>query len=386
MRITRQLADIIVRKTKELTLMNMNVMDRNGIIISSSDPQRIGTLHKGAIEVIRTEDEMIISTEDTMRWAGTKPGINMPIFFQNELVGVIGITGQEAEVIPFGRAVRMMTEMLLQQAYLTEQIEMKERAKAYLVQEMISPSEQTSKDVLLARGQLLGVDLTLPRSMMIIHVEMNDKMTSGDLDQSYYRFTEITRLFHNPKQTLLAQLGLDTWVVIPEISCYKNEKHAKEELLHISSKIAAFISSRFKTDAQIAIGKGCKNADELAKSFQETLSLLKIIYRYPEKGQVMHIDDAALELILGEISETSGERIIHETLGDLHQYPDLLNTLQSFYDSDMNLNETARKMGIHRNTLMYRLDRIESLIHANPKQFHQAVRIQLALMLYKYKM
>lgn len=385
MRITRQLADIIVKKTKELTLMNMNVMDRNGMIISSSDPQRIGTLHKGAIEVIRTGDEMTISSEDTMRWAGTKPGINMPIFFQNELVGVIGITGQEAEVIPFGRAVKMMTEMLLQQAYLTEQIEMKERAKAFLVQEMISPSEQTSKDVLLARGQLLGIDLTLPRSMMVIHVEMKDKMTS-DLDQSYYRFAEITRLFNNPKQTLLAQLGLDHWVIIPEIAGCRDEKQAKEELLNISSKITAFISSRFKTDAQIAIGKGCKNVDELAKSFQETLSLLKIIHKYPEKGQVMHIDDAALELILGEISETSGERIIRETLKELHQYPDLLHTLQSFYDSDMNLNETARKMGIHRNTLMYRLDRIESLIKANPKQFHQAVRIQLALMLYKYKM
>lgn len=385
MRITRQIADIIVKKTMELTLMNMNVMDRNGIILSSSDPQRIGTLHKGAMEVIRTEDEMVISPEDTMRWEGTKPGINMPVFFQNELVGVIGITGQEAEVIPFGRAVKMMTEMLLQQSYLTEQIEMKERAKAYLVQEMISASEQTSKDVLLARGQLLGIDLALPRSIMIIHVEMNDKMTS-DLDQSYYRFTEITRFFNNPKQTLLAQLGLDHWVVIPEIADYKNEKQAKEELLHISSKMVAFISSRFKTDAQIAIGKGCNHVDELAKSFQETLSLLKIIHKYPEKGQVMHIDDAALELILGEISETSGERIIRETLKELHQYPDLLNTLQSFYDSDMNLNETARKMGIHRNTLMYRLDRIEGLIHANPKQFHQAVRLQLALMLYKLKL
>lgn len=79
MKVTKQLADIIVKKTKELTQMNMNVMDKEGMIISSSDPERIGMLHEGAIQVVRTGEEVIISPETmTTRWAGTKPGINMP--------------------------------------------------------------------------------------------------------------------------------------------------------------------------------------------------------------------------------------------------------------------------------------------------------------------
>ncbi|GGG01461.1 CdaR family transcriptional regulator [Paenibacillus abyssi] len=385
MRLTRQVADLIVKKTKELTQMNMNVMDKEGIIVSSSVPERIGTLHEGAIEVVRTGEEMIISSNTTSRWAGTKPGINMPIFFHHEIIGVIGITGLEAEVIPFGRAVRMMTELLLQQSYLSEQIEMKERAKAYLVQEMISGTEHSSLEILHARGELLGIDLTLPRSIMIIQIHMNDKIFE-ESDQSYYRMMDLTRLFRNPKQTLLAQLGLNRWVVITELSAYKNEQHAKEELLTISSSIMKWISDRLKTGAQIVLGKVCKDINEMGISFHELLRLLEVLHKYSDKGPILHIDDATLELVLSEISHTSRQRIIEEELGELIHYPELVDTLQSFYDCDMNFSLTARTMGIHRNTLMYRLDRIESFLKASPRQFRQGVRIQLAILLYKLKM
>ncbi|CAM3023736.1 sugar diacid recognition domain-containing protein [Paenibacillus sediminis] len=383
--VTKQLADMIVKKTKELTQMNMNVMDKEGVIISSSDPERIGKLHEGAIEVVRTGEEIIISSEMTNRWAGTKPGINMPILFHNEIIGVIGITGQEADVIPFGRAVKMMTEMLLQQSYLTEQIEMKERAKAYLVHEMISGIEHSSMDILQARGQLLGIDLTLPRSIMIIQLGMNDRV-SESFNQSYYRLMDITQLFRSPKQTLLAQFGHDRWVVITELSAYRNEQHAKKDLIDISAKIMKTISDRLQTDARIALGKLCKDVNELGRSFHELLHMLEFACKMPIKEPIIHIDDASLEMILSEISDTSRERMIEEELGELIHYPDLIDTLQAFYDCDMNYSETARTMGIHRNTLMYRLDRIDSFLKASPKQFRQAVRTQLAILLYKLNM
>ncbi|MVO98652.1 hypothetical protein EDM21_03725 [Paenibacillus sp. N10] len=52
--VTKQLAGTMVRKTKELTRMNMNVMDRERVTISSSAPKRVGTLYGRAIEVVRT--------------------------------------------------------------------------------------------------------------------------------------------------------------------------------------------------------------------------------------------------------------------------------------------------------------------------------------------
>ncbi|WP_068773836.1 sugar diacid recognition domain-containing protein [Paenibacillus sp. FJAT-26967] len=385
MQVTKQLADIIVRKTKELTQMNMNVMDREGVIISSSDPKRVGTLHGGAVEVVRTGEEMIISPETTNKWAGTKPGINMPLYFHDEIIGVIGITGRETEVIPFGRAVKMMTEMQLQQSYLSEQIEMTERARSYLVQDIISGAEREPMDILLARGQLLGIDLTLPRSIMIIQLSACPAL-ADDFDQAYYRVLDITRMFRSPKQTLLAQIGRDRWVVLTDLSFYKTDKQAKEDLIAISHSIIKTITERLQADVRIAIGKGCRNVQELGQSFRELLRMIETISKYPDKGPVMHMDDAMLELILADIPDSSKLKIIREELGGLIEHKDLLETLQSFYTCEMNFSMTARQMGIHRNTLMYRMERIENLVKGNPRHFQEALRIQLAMMLYKLMM
>ncbi len=375
MQLTRKIADTIVKKTKELTQLNMNVMDKHGVIISSSDPGRIGTLHEGAVHVIRNGEEMIISEQNACIWSGTKPGINMPIFFRSEIVGVIGITGMEAEVVPFGRAVKMMTELLMQQSYLAEQVEMKERSKMYLVQELITKTEQTTVDSLYARGELLDVNLSLPRVIMILQ-------TNADDDLQAFRSKDIARLYPNEKETLIAQYGRGRWVVMAETSTYKTDRHAKKDLLEIAAKIYSFLTDWFQTDAYIAIGRRC-NIEELGGSFRETVKMLDITKKKSNKGGIFHIEDAAIELILSDVKEDSSRRLITQVLGELVQHPILLVSLQAFYDNNMNFHMAARNLGIHRNTLLYRLNRVEALLGEDPRQFQQAMRIQLGLLLYR---
>ncbi|MBD0382090.1 CdaR family transcriptional regulator [Paenibacillus sedimenti] len=382
MRFTRQLADTIVSKTKELTLLNMNVMDRNGIILSSSDPDRIGTLHAGAIEVVRTGEEIVITAETAGKLAGTKPGINMPIFFQNELVGVIGITGQESEVVPFGRAVRMMTEMLLQQSYLSEQVELKERAKSYLVGEIMVGVEPENEDMLYARGELLGIDLSLPRAVMAIEI-CGHESTRDQFYQSFQQVRGIVKLFPNPQQTVLAELGNQRWILMADLSAYKNEKVSKQSLLGIASKIFSMAAVWFKGEARIAVGGKCGNIKELGRSVHDALKLVDMLRKDGGLPPVMHIEDTALEFILNDIPEASGQRLIEKVLGELAGDDLLMETLQTFYDQNMNLATTAKAMNIHRNTLLYRLERVQSLLGMNPRSFRNAIRIQIALLLYR---
>lgn len=168
MKLNKSLADTIVRRTREVTQLNINVMDKNGMIISSSDESRINTFHEAALQVVASGQDFLLSPQECRRWTGTRPGINMPIYFQNEIVGVIGISGSPREVVPFGKAVRMMTEMMLQQAYLTEQMAMAERSLNFLIQDIISGSLNSTPDVIRSRAELLGIQFRGPRSIILV--------------------------------------------------------------------------------------------------------------------------------------------------------------------------------------------------------------------------
>ena len=73
----------------------INIMDREGTIIASTEQERIGTFHQGAAEVIATGKPVLIETMDLPRYPGAKEGYNMPIFLKDELIGVVGIFGCE---------------------------------------------------------------------------------------------------------------------------------------------------------------------------------------------------------------------------------------------------------------------------------------------------
>ncbi|REK71804.1 CdaR family transcriptional regulator [Paenibacillus paeoniae] len=377
MRITRKIADMIVNKTRDLTQLNMNVMDKHGTIISSSDSSRIGMLHEGAVQVVRTGEEVMITREQASRWSGSKPGINMPIYFHAEVVGVIGISGQESEVIPFGRAVRMMTELLLHQSYLTEQVEMKERSKMYLVQELIAAIDPAAKDGLYTRGELLGVDLRLPRVLMIIQMDQLENSTDYEI-----RFKDVAALFPNPQETLIAQLGRGRWMVLADTTVYRTNRHAKSALMDIAGKLHLLLSDWFRNTSYIAVGRVCPDIALISASFHETVSMLEIAKKADKEEAVFHVEDAALELVLAEVSETTARQLIARVLGELIEHPALMETLHAFYRNNMNLNETAGVLGIHRNTLLYRLDRAATFMGEDPRQFQQGMRIQLGLMLH----
>lgn len=380
--LSEDLARKIVEKSKEATDFNINVMNKEGIIISSSDPKRIDTFHEGAFQVIQTGEEMIISQENWTQWSGTKPGINMPITFHNQIVGVIGITGEPNEVIPYAKAIRLMTEMILQEAFLLEQISIEERTKEYLVHEIISNHFEETPDEMIAKAELLKIDLTLKRAILLIHIQ-------GDLEEIHKfeanlpRFKELNSLFPIPEQVLITQIKPDLWVVIIALSKHYAENRAKSELYKVASQIMKTIRSWSKINVRITIGNAYPALNKLKKSYDEAKNALKILNTFPNMEDVAHISDLVLEQVLLDVKEETRELLIRESLYNLLSDSELLQTLQSFFHCSCNVTDTAKMMNLHRNTLLYRLQKIGELTGLNPKVFKDAMQLQIALLFIK---
>ena len=100
---------------------------------------------KGRHIVAKTEEVLWITEENMADWHGTKPGVNMPIHFQQQLVGVIGITGNPAELREIATLVQLTTEMMVHQSLITSRAEWKRKMKELIFEELIS-GEPLSSD------------------------------------------------------------------------------------------------------------------------------------------------------------------------------------------------------------------------------------------------
>lgn len=77
------------------------------------------------------------------------------------------------------------------------------------------------------------------------------------------------------------------------------------------------------------------------------------------------------------------EMFIHEVFGE--KIPDVFNeetatTIQKFFENNLNISETARQLYVHRNTLVYRLERLEKAIGLDIRRFDDAMTFKIAMM------
>jgi carbohydrate diacid regulator len=94
-----------------------------------------------------------------------------------------------------------------------------------------------------------------------------------------------------------------------------------------------------------------------------------------------------LERFLSDVSPELGAnynaRIFNRKTARLFN-DEMIHTIETFFDNSLNLSETARKLYIHRNTLVYRLEKIRKLTGLDLREFEHAITFKVALMVKKY--
>jgi carbohydrate diacid regulator len=109
------LAQDIVDRAMAILPCNVNVMDSQGLILGSGEPERINTRHEGAQLVLANGRVVEIDAPTAKHLKGVQPGINLPLMLDQRLIGVLGITGEPEQLRTYAELVRMTAEMLVSQ-------------------------------------------------------------------------------------------------------------------------------------------------------------------------------------------------------------------------------------------------------------------------------
>lgn len=136
---------------------------------------------------------------------------------------------------------------------------------------------------------------------------------------------------------------------------------------------------------RIAIGGTVKTLADLSTSFSQAMAAVRMRNAVCSKGEIHSFKEYILIKMLEDLPKYKLNEYL-ETLMDtgakeIFSDPEMINTAEEFLENSLNVSETSRKLYLHRNTLTYRLDKIEKATGLNIRKFSDAVTFRLITIL-----
>ena len=160
-----------------------------------------------------------------------------------------------------------------------------------------------------------------------------------------------------------------------------------EDLEKIAVNIEETLKNELRIKTIIGIGTVAEHLRELADSYKEAQTAIEVGKVFDTEKSVMHYENLGIGRLIYQLPTTLCEIFLREvfkknSLDSLDQ--ETLFTINKFFENSLNVSETSRKLFVHRNTLVYRLEKIRKLTGLDLRQFDHAIVFRVALMVRQY--
>ena len=347
------LAQNIVKTIEANIGYHINFMDKNGVIIASSDPDRIGDIHEVSVIVLRTKREFITTAE--MTYKHSREGIDLPVEVDQEIIGTIGITGKVAAVKLFGPIIKSMSELLIKN-YLSD------NERHYLVE----------RERLLVEHLLFSSNIQLTPDEEKRLVQLTQKPTAVVVWKSpidvAHKF-EMVDLFPYLKRMLQFEphvISVSTDEIILIISTTVSEQRLKE-----------IWKSSYLSDFVMGIGLPIEAHGDLIASYKMAefiVSDLKDSSRFSYR----HLKDEYLLATANPIAKKQFHTALFQNISP-EDYQMIVELLDSYERCNGSIKQMAKELFVHKNTVQYRLNRITELTGYNPRNLSSFYYLKLGL-------
>lgn len=356
MLLSTQQASQILREMKSLVHHDINLIDTQGVIFASTNPARVGQFHPGALRILREGlSELNVRENDG---SGMQPGVNLPIYLDGQLEGVIGITGDPAEVGVFGGVMRRMLEIMLEDLRRKDLDSTVEQARALFLENWLFSAEPDWKE-LEQRGRLLEIDISQP--YVLLRIQLFDVSASGGapLLPDELHSASIVQAIQNE---LPARRGQYCAALRNQLLVLLRQMPLSDTVL-LAQRLCRVAGRGYPASVQAYGGISSSGSGaELRRCYLQASTACTLASR-SSKGNVLYYDRVSLEFLLQSVP-----RLLRDDLREsvftrcpAQDVPAYARLIRLFFGSGGDLNRCAAALGVHRNTVQYRLERLTQL-------------------------
>ncbi len=203
----------------------------------------------------------------------------------------------------------------------------------------------------------------------------------SDNDTSIYN--AVQNLFPDKQKDFVLNISEKEVVLIKEI---KSGIEARD-LEKLARSIVDTLGSEFYTQTTIGIGTVVYGIKDLARSYKEAQIALEVGKVFDTDKIIVSYENLGIARLIYQLPTTLCEAFLQEVFktGSIESLDqETLFTIQKFFENNLNVSETSRKLFVHRNTLVYRLEKIKKLTGLELREFDHAIIFKVALMVKKY--
>ena len=345
----------IINQMKDVVGRTIGVIDENGIIIACSELSKIGKSKHRIKEELVYSQTYVVYDGYTYRFIGTDTKSDCIIFVEGDDSHAEKMS--EILSISLGNIKGLYDEKYDKGSFIKN-----------VILDNILPS-----DIYIKSNEL---HLSGEQNRVVIVLKFQNQPAIAP-------FEIISQITTDDTQQYVINISEQDVVLVREV-----EKDA--EITEVEKYAAAILekcAEEYGAKVLIGISSVVEGLKDLAKAYKEARISIEVGKVFDIEKPIMSYDSLGIGRLIYQLPITLCEIFLGEVFkkGALETLDrETLMTVQAFFENNLNVSETSRKLFVHRNTLVYRLEKIRKLTGLDLREFEHAVTFKVALMVKKY--
>ena len=347
----------IVLQMKECTDRVIGVVDDQGTVVSCNQLTWIGEKWEGAASALNVNDSAVIIYGDKT----FKPLANRGSHF--DYAAFVQGSDDQAKLI-----CSMVTVALNSaKTYYEEKYD-----KTAFVKSIISDNILLGD--IYVRAKELHFASEAQRAVFLVRQVGSAEIAAVDVVQN---------MFSDSQEDFVISINETDIAVIKMLSDGSDSK----EIYKIAKNIEDTLAQTLKIKTTIGIGTVVGHIRDLARAYKEAGVAIDVGKVFDTEKTIINYENLGIGRLIYQLPTVMCEMFLQEVfkknpIDALDQ--ETLFTINKFFENNLNVSETARKLFVHRNTLVYRLEKIKKLTGLDLREFDDAITFKVALMVKKY--
>ncbi len=345
----------IIHQMRDAVDRIIGVVDDNGVIIACSELVKIGEMRQGVRDELAYTSDAITSGGYTYKPIGSGSKWEYIVFIEGE--------DKYAEKIATILAVSLSNIKNLYDEKYDKSSFIKN-----IILDNILPSD------IYIKSKELRFNAEETRVVFLIKFHSKSDVLSFDMVQN---------IFPDKNKDYVISTGEQDIVLVKEVKPNTDIR----EIEKTAKSIVDTLNSEFYAKVSIGIGTVVDNIKDLARSYKEAQVAIEVGKVFDTEKNIISYENLGIGRLIYQLPTTLCEMFLQEVFknGSLDSLDrETLMTIQCFFENNLNVSETSRKLFVHRNTLVYRLEKIRKLTGLDLREFDHAITFKVALMVKRY--
>ncbi len=347
----------VLIQMKDATDRTIGVTDNQGSVVACSELNMIGSYLDEIQGIVGDASDQVFTTPDyTFKLLGGP---------DSQFDYAVFVGGHDA----LARTICVVAAVAMSEAKLCYE---EKHDKATFIKNIIS--DNILPGDVYVRAKELHFPADVPRMVFLIRQVGKTDMAAIEVLQT---------MFPDRQKDFVLSITETDLVLIKEMSA----DFAPEEPTQVAQNVEQTMQRELGIETVIGIGTTAEHLRELADRYKEAQVAIEVGKMFEDNKTVISYENLGLGRLIYQLPTTLCEMFLSEVfkknpLETLDQ--DTLFTINKFFENNLNVSETSRKLFVHRNTLVYRLEKIKRLTGLDLREFDHAIVFKVALMVKKY--